>query len=79
MRVTGTLFDLLGVTAARLTMTPSGRLFWDLASIMQESRRAFLEVLPSMTFTELAGMQMTLRVDRQSTPVQESHPENQGP
>ena len=60
-RVTGTLFDLLGVTAVRLTMTPSGRLFWDLASIIQESHRAFLEVLPSTTFTELAGMQMTLR------------------
>ena len=46
IRVTGTLLDLVGVTAVWLTMTPIGRLFCDLASIMQESRWAVFEVLP---------------------------------
>ena len=46
IRVMGTLLDLVGVTAVRLTMTPIGRLFCDLASIMQESHRAVLEVFP---------------------------------
>ena len=58
MRVMGTFFDLVGVTAVRLTTTPIRRLFCDLASIIQENCRAFLEVLPLMTFTELAGMQI---------------------
>ena len=57
-RVTGTFLDFVGVTAVQLTMTPIGRLFCDLASIMQESHQAILEVLPWATFTELAGIQI---------------------
>ena len=50
----------MGVTVVWLTMTPIGKLFWDLASIIQESHRAILEVLPFTTFTELARIQIAL-------------------
>ena len=58
MRVMGTCFDLVGVTAVWLTTTHIGRLLGDLALIIQESHQADFEVLPLTTFTELAGMQI---------------------
>ena len=57
-RATGTCFDRLGETMVLLTTIPIGRLLLSLDFIMHESHQVILEVLPLITFMELARMQI---------------------